>query len=101
MRQINFVLIFAICLALVLFSLENTESVVIQLLPGVNVQAPLAIELILTLGLGGILAWLYGGWNRLLHQITFRGEKRQVEQKNHEIEALRRIGSQTTITSRF
>lgn len=88
MRQINFVLIFALCLALVLFSIENTQSVVIQILPGIQVQAPLAIELILALGLGGVLAWLYGIWNRLLYQITIRGEKRQVKQKNNEIETL-------------
>jgi uncharacterized integral membrane protein len=65
MRQINFLMVFVMCLALVLFSLENTETVVIRIIKDVQVQAPLAIELILAMGLGAVIAWLFSVWTRL------------------------------------
>jgi lipopolysaccharide assembly protein A len=89
MRLINFLMLFIICLALALFSLENTEAATIQLLPGVEVQAPLAIELILTMGIGSVLAWLYGAWNKLQHQIEFMRQRRQIRNKEEEINALK------------
>lgn len=90
MRQINFLLIFAVCLALVLFSLENTQPVVISIVPGFEVQAPLAIELIITMGLGGVLAWLYSVWNRLLHQLAFAPKQREIEKQNEQIQNLKK-----------
>lgn len=40
MRQVNFVVIFVICLALVLFAIENTEPVIIHIVRGLDVEAP-------------------------------------------------------------
>lgn len=88
MRIINFVFIFATVLALVLFSLQNTELVTIQVLPGYQVKAPLAIELILTLGFGATLAWLYSMWTRLARQIIAFGQKRELKKKEKEVESL-------------
>jgi uncharacterized integral membrane protein len=88
MRILNFVVIFASGLALVLFSIENTDLTTIQILPGYQVQAPLAIELILAMGLGATLAWLYSIWSRLARQITSLGQKRELKKKEKEIETL-------------
>ncbi len=88
MRIINFVVIFATALELVLFSIQNTNLVTIQVIPGYQVQAPLAIELILTLGLGATLAWLYSIWSRLARQIVSFGQKREIKKKEKEIETL-------------
>jgi len=88
MRIINFVVIFATALALVLFSIQNTELVTVQVIPGYQVQAPLAIELILTLGLGATLAWLYSMWSRLARQIVAFGQKRELKKKEKEVESL-------------
>ncbi|NJL91610.1 MAG: LapA family protein [Coleofasciculaceae cyanobacterium SM2_1_6] len=88
MRAINFLFIFAFCLALALFSLENTESVLIHVVGGVEVQAPLSIELILTLGLGAVLAWMFGVWNRLLRQLEYRQQLRQMRNKDERIDEL-------------
>jgi len=88
MRAINFLIIFAFCLALALFSLENTDSVIIRVVEGVEVQAPLAIELILTLGLGGVLAWMFGIWTRLLRQLEYRKQVSQMRAKDERIEEL-------------
>jgi putative membrane protein len=88
MRQLNFLLVFTFCLALVLFSLENTQSTTITILPGFEIQAPLAIELIITLGLGGVLAWLFGIWNRLLSQLSQGRNRAEIRRKDEQIEAL-------------
>lgn len=88
MRILNFVVIFASGLALVLFSIENTELTTIQILPGYEVQAPLAIELILAMGIGATLAWLYSIWSRLTRQIATFGQKRELKKKEKEIETL-------------
>lgn len=88
MRQINFLIIFAMCLALVLFSLENTEPVSIQIVQNVRVQAPLAIALILAMGLGAVLAWLFSIWARLQQQLVSWQALRQIRSKEERIQKL-------------
>ncbi|MGB3654740.1 MAG: LapA family protein [Rivularia sp. (in: cyanobacteria)] len=62
MRQVNFAIIFIFCLSFALFSIENTELGTIHLIPGMEVQAPISVELLIALGLGGVLAWLFSVW---------------------------------------
>lgn len=88
MRQINFLLVFAVCLALVLFSLENTQMAAIQVIPGYEVEAPLAVELILAMGVGAVLAWLFSAWSRLLGQISASRLRRDLRSKEEQIESL-------------
>lgn len=88
MRQINFLLIFAVLLALVLFSLENTEPAAIQIVQGVEVQAPLCIELILAMGLGAVLAWIFSIWTRLLRSLESGKQMRQMRAKDERIQEL-------------
>ncbi len=88
MRQINFLIIFAMCLALVLFSLENPEPVAIKVINNVQIQAPLAIELILAMGLGAILAWLFSIWGRLQQLLESHRAMRQLRSKEEHIEKL-------------
>lgn len=88
MRQINFLLVFAVCLALVLFSLENTEMVAIKVIPGYEVEAPLAVELILAMGVGAVLAWLFNAWSRLLGQLSAGRLQRDLRSKEERIESL-------------
>lgn len=88
MRQINFLIIFAMCLALVLFSLENTEPVAIRIVQDVQVQAPLAIELILAMGLGAVIAWIFSVWTRLHSQLESRKTLRQMRSKEERIDQL-------------
>lgn len=74
MRQVNFVIIFVICLALVLFGIQNTEPAVIKVVDGVQVQAPLSIELILAMGIGAVLAWVFSVWTQLQRLVERRQE---------------------------
>ena len=89
MRALNFFFIFLICLALVFFSIENTQPIAIQVIKGVQVKAPLCVELIVATGLGATLAWLFSLWSRMQRTLASRQELRQVrekEQRIHELE---------------
>jgi uncharacterized integral membrane protein len=85
MRQINFLIIFIFCLALALFTIENTEPGTIYIVPGLQVQAPIAVELFLAVGLGAVVAWLFSIWTHWQRLLLTRG---QVRQKNVQIQEL-------------
>ncbi len=85
MRQVNFVIIFIFCLAFALFSIENTELGTIHLIPGMEVQAPISVELLIAVGLGGALAWLFSVWTHL-ERLLWSGQK--VRQKDAQIQQL-------------
>ncbi|GAB4323915.1 MAG: LapA family protein [Leptolyngbyaceae cyanobacterium] len=110
MRQVNFFVIFVICLALVLFGIENTEPAVIHLVKGVDLQAPLSIELILAMGLGAVLAWVFSVWTRLQRlletgqEVRVRDERIQaleedVERYKAEIEQQRLLPAAKSVSS--
>jgi len=86
MKQINFLVIFVICLALVLFGIENTEPAVIHLVKGVQLQAPLSIELILAMGIGAVLAWVFSVWARLQHLLEVGKEVRVRDTRIQELQ---------------
>jgi uncharacterized integral membrane protein len=86
MRQVNFVIIFVICLALVLFGIENTEPAIIHFVRGVQVQAPLSIELILAMGIGAVLAWVFSVWASLQKVLDTGKEVRVKENRIQELE---------------
>ena len=89
MRAINFLLIFIVCLALVLFSLQNTDLTAIKLIEGIQLEAPLSVELIIAMGIGAILAWLFSLWSRMQRTLgSWQGVKeiRQREKRIQELE---------------
>ena len=85
MRQFNFVIIFIVCLAFALFAIENTEPGTIHIVPNFQVQAPIAVELLLAVGLGAVFAWVFSIWTQLQRQLAFG---QQVRQKNFQIKEL-------------
>jgi uncharacterized integral membrane protein len=86
MRQINFVVIFVICLALVLFGIENTEPVVIHITRGIQVQAPLSVELLLSMGIGAVLAWVFNVWIQVQRMMESGQEMQHRDERIHELE---------------
>ena len=86
MRQINFVIIFVICLALVLFGIENTDPAVIRIAQGIELQAPLAIELIMAMGVGAVLAWVFSVWAQLQRAIDSGKDLRVRDVRIQELE---------------
>ena len=85
MKQVNFVVIFVICLALVLFGIENTTSTVIHVFKGVNFEAPLSVELIVAAGIGATLAWVFSVWVQLQ---SMAQKKPEIEQRELRIQQL-------------
>lgn len=71
-----------------LFSLQNTEPTTIQIVQGVQLQAPLCVELILATGLGAILAWIFSLWSRMQRMLAYREQQRQDHQKQQRIQTL-------------
>lgn len=86
MRQINFLLIFIFCLALVIFGIRNTDPVTIHLIPGFDVQPPLSIALILALGVGAVVAWLFSLWGRLQKGLESLPQKRKIKKQEENIQ---------------
>jgi uncharacterized integral membrane protein len=86
MRQVNFVVIFVFCLALVLFGIENTEPAVIHLVEGVELVAPLSIELLLAMGVGAVLAWVFSVWAQIQRSLELGKDLRQRETKIQQLE---------------
>lgn len=94
MRQLNFLLFFALCLALALFSIENTQSAAINIIPNVQVEAPLSIELLLAVGTGAMLAWMFSLWDQLQRQIESWKAQRELKQQSKKIEELEKTLSE-------
>jgi len=88
MRVINFLLIFIVCLAVVLFSLQNTELTAIKLIEGVEVQAPLSVELIIAMGIGAVLAWTFSLWSRVQRTLGSWQSMREMRKREKRIEEL-------------
>jgi uncharacterized integral membrane protein len=86
MRQVNFVIIFVICLALVLFGIENTEPAVIKVVQGVQWEAPLSIELILATGIGATMAWVFSVWTQVQKVLETRKEIGERDIRIQELE---------------
>ncbi|MBD2149099.1 LapA family protein [Pseudanabaena sp. FACHB-1277] len=88
MRQINFVIIFVFALALVLFSLQNNSPASIQLIPNLKVSAPISVELILAMGLGATLAWLFSIWSGLQRSLEMRNKNKQIQNLQETVQSL-------------
>jgi lipopolysaccharide assembly protein A len=88
MRAINFLIIFLICVGLVLFSVENTEPVMIKLVKGVDIQTPLCLALIGAMGFGAIVAWMFSVWTRLQRALESRQTTREIQQRDNRIQSL-------------
>ncbi|MGB3135488.1 MAG: LapA family protein [Nodosilinea sp.] len=86
MRQINFVVIFVIALALVLFGIENTEPVIIHLAPGMDAEAPLCVELIIAMGIGAVFAWVFSVWAQVQGYMSFGKDMEQREVRIQQLE---------------
>lgn len=88
MRQLNLLLFFALCLGLALFSIENTQTVTVNLIPGQQFDAPLSIELLVAAGLGALLAWLFTILDSFQRQVESFTTRRRLKKQSKKIEKL-------------
>jgi putative membrane protein len=85
MRQLNFIVLFAIALLLVLFALENTDPVSVQITPGNSVSAPLAVELIVAMGIGAVIAWFFSVWSNMQKVIEMQPTTEKIQNMEQEL----------------
>lgn len=88
MRQLNFLIIFLVILFLVIFSLENTLPATIQITPAWKITAPLAIELIVVMGLGAVIAWLFSSWASMQGMMQFYKKNQQIDTLQQQVTQL-------------
>lgn len=86
MLLINLGIIFIICLALSFFSIENPEYAKVTIFPGLEVQAPIAIEMIVASGLGAVLSWMLSSWIQLQRFIAFNSTITKKDNRIKELE---------------
>lgn len=86
MRQVNFVVIFVISLALVLFGIENTDPAPIHIVSGIEIEAPLCVELIVAMGIGAVLAWVFSVWVQVQGYVSVGKQMEQREIRIQELE---------------
>jgi lipopolysaccharide assembly protein A len=87
-KQINFLIIFVLSVALVLFALENTDSAIIQILPNFALEAPLSIALIAAAGVGAIFAWLFSVWTSTQTALSSIGKNKQIQNLQRKVSDL-------------
>lgn len=85
MRQINFVVFFVLALALVLFSIQNSDPVIIHVIRGIDVEAPLCVDLLVAMGTGAVLAWVLSVWFKIQ---SFFGPEKKIAQREVHIQKL-------------
>lgn len=88
MKQINFVVIFAMTMALVLFALQNPSNAKIQILPNFAVETSIAIEIIAAMGVGAILAWIFSVWGNIQRAIELGKKDKQIQKLQTQINEL-------------
>jgi lipopolysaccharide assembly protein A len=88
MKQINFLILFLFTMALVLFALENTATATIQIIPGTVFDAPLCIELIVAMGIGAAIAWLFSVWTGTQNAIAAIGKNKQIQNLQKKVSQL-------------
>jgi uncharacterized integral membrane protein len=86
MRQVNFVVIFVISLALVLFGIENTDPTAIHIVQGISLEAPLCVELIVAMGIGAVMAWVFSVWVQVQGYFSIGKQTEQQQIRIQELE---------------
>jgi uncharacterized integral membrane protein len=87
-KQVNFFIIFVLILALALFTLENTTPATINLFKGTKVEVPIAVELIVAMGIGAVLAWLFSAWASMQNMMEFHKKNAQIQNLQEQVSEL-------------
>ncbi|MFN3362135.1 MAG: LapA family protein [Pseudanabaenaceae cyanobacterium] len=90
MRQLTFLFFFIVVLILVFFGMQNTETAIIFLYKekDIKLEAPIAIEMILAMGVGAILAWLFAVWTGLQESVALSDKEKQIKALQKKVEEL-------------
>jgi len=89
MRQLNFVIVFGVCIVVSLFAMQNATPVEIHFTPGMTVKAPLVLELLVASGIGAVLAWFYTVWTQAQSAVELGQKNQELAEKDLYISQLR------------
>ena len=67
-KAINFALMFGLALLTAYFTLENTASTTINIIPGISLSIPIAALVIFAAGFGACSAWSFVSWSDKLRE---------------------------------
>ncbi len=90
MRQIDFMILFVVLLGISLFAMQNANVVAVTLAPGLTFELPLAIELLISAGIGAAFFWIYGLWMKMQFAVESRDKSRELREKEAFIEDLKK-----------
>ncbi len=62
LKAVNFALMFFLALLTAYFTLENTASTTVNIIPGVSGSLPIAALVIISSGIGACGAWFFASW---------------------------------------
>ena len=68
LKAVNFTLMYALSLITAYFTLENTHSTTINIIPGVSGSLPIAALVIISSGIGACGAWFFASWTNKLRE---------------------------------
>ncbi len=91
MRQIDFLVFIVALIAVALFSMQNAQPAIINLIPGVSLESPLAVELLCAAGFGAIFSWIYTWWRQAESAVETRKKQRSIQQKEQHINELQQM----------
>ncbi len=86
LKAVNFALMFALALATAYFTLENTASTTVNIIPGVSGSLPIAALVIISSGIGACGAWFFASWTDKLRGDEIK-ELEDTKNRMKELEA--------------
>ncbi len=106
MPALKIVLFVLLGLIISVFAVKNMEMVEVSFydfeLNSHNIKVPLLIVMLVSLGLGFLLAWIEGFISKLKLKATIRRQEKTIEMLNSDIEKLKTpVIPETTETSDF
>ncbi|PLS67749.1 MAG: DUF1049 domain-containing protein [Cyanobacteria bacterium M5B4] len=88
MRQLSFLFIFGVLLLLVMFAMKNPDPATILIYKDIKLEAPIAIEMILAMGVGAFLAWIFAFWSGIQESVSMSSKERQIKALQKKVEEL-------------
>ncbi len=92
LRAFNFSLMFCLALITAYFTLENTASTTIHILPGVSRSLPIAALVIISSGVGACGAWFFASWTDKLRGdeiIELEATKNRIRELENDLNKLK------------
>ncbi len=92
LKAVNFALMFSLALVTAYFTLENTASTTVNLLPGISRSLPIAALVIISSGIGACGAWFFASWTEKIRGdeiMELEFTKNRIQELENDLNRLR------------